>query len=229
MMACVVECYNPALAPSSAANRIAIPEFESLRGVAVPEMVFVSPRALHSLSQDLCSSEHSLHSSSSSTVDVATSPAPPAPPLASIATRAEPSSPRRPTEQPSQLGRPSVVLATHIHNSMRQREAALPPLQLASPQLHKRCVCSCMRLVILHGLQHKINVVIFSCRSYIVDFVQGACDILQLTRNTRFLAMLLVDHFMDKHIVMDYRLKLVALTSLLVSGELTTHCPPNIV
>jgi len=32
--------------------------------------------------------------------------------------------------------------------------------------------------------------------------------------------MLLVDHFMDKHIVMDYRLKLVALTCLLVAGEL---------
>ena len=42
---------------------------------------------------------------------------------------------------------------------------------------------------------------------------------LQLTRNTRFLAMLLVDHFMDKHIVMEYRLKLVALTCLMVSGE----------
>ena len=53
-----------------------------------------------------------------------------------------------------------------------------------------------------------------------MDFLHGACEILQLTRNTRFLAMLLVDHFMDKHIVMDYRLKLVALACLLVSGEL---------
>ena len=46
------------------------------------------------------------------------------------------------------------------------------------------------------------------------------CENLHLSRNTRFLAMLLVDHFMDKHIVMDYRLKLVALTCLLVAGEL---------
>ena len=35
--------------------------------------------------------------------------------------------------------------------------------------------------------------------------------------------MLLVDHFMDKHIVMDYRLKLVALASLLVSGKLLPY------
>ena len=35
--------------------------------------------------------------------------------------------------------------------------------------------------------------------------------------------MLLVDHFMDKHIVMDYRLKLVALASLLVAGKLLTE------
>ena len=53
---------------------------------------------------------------------------------------------------------------------------------------------------------------------YIVDFLHGACEILQLSRNTRFLAMLLVDHFMDKHVVMEYRLKLVSLTCLLVSG-----------
>ena len=52
-----------------------------------------------------------------------------------------------------------------------------------------------------------------------MDFLHGACEMLQLTRNTRFLAMLLVDQFMDKHIVMDYRLKLVALACLLVSGE----------
>ena len=76
--------------------------------------------------------------------------------------------------------------------------------------------CTCMLL----GVSKRLS----ACRSYLVDFLQGACDILQLTRNTRFLAMLLVDHFMDKHIVMDYRLKLVALTSLLVSGELVPLC-----
>ena len=142
-MACVVECYNPALAPSSAANLIAIPE--SLRtkfGIAAPETVLVSPRALHSLSHDLCSSEHSLHSSSGSTVEAAeydgASPRNTA--AAGVSTRAEPSSP--PPRNAEQLGRPSAVLAERIHDSMRQREAALPPVQLASPQLHKRCVFS---------------------------------------------------------------------------------------
>ena len=133
-MACIVECYNPALASCSAS--IAVPE--SLRaklGVSAPETLFVSPRAFHSLSQDLCSSEHSLHSSASSTVEsVATSPQR----LASIATRAEPSSLSQTSEQLSQLGRPSADLAAHIHRSMRQRESALPSLQLVSPQLHKR-------------------------------------------------------------------------------------------
>ena len=56
-----------------------------------------------------------------------------------------------------------------------------------------------------------------------MDFLHAACEMLQLTRNTRFLAMLLVDQFMDKHIVMDYRLKLVALACLLVSGELISQ------
>lgn len=55
-----------------------------------------------------------------------------------------------------------------------------------------------------------------------MDFLHSACETLHLTRNTRFLAMHLIDHFMDKHIVMDYRLKLVALTSLLVAGELSS-------
>lgn len=144
-MACVVECYNPTLAPSSAANLLMIPE--SLRAklsVAGPETVLVSPRAFHSaLSQDLCSSEHSLHSSSGSTTaetaDARRSPSPPPSGTAgAVATRAEPSSP--PPSNAEQLGRPSAALAECIHSTMRQREAALPPVQLASPQLHKRYV-----------------------------------------------------------------------------------------
>ena len=150
-MACVVECYNPALAPTSsaAANTLALLP-ESLRAtLTAQESIMVSPRSLHSLSQDLCSSEVSLHSSSDSTVDVGTSYSPPRnyAPAATvvtgggggIATRAEPSS-SSPLSQAEQLGRPSVSLAERIHDSMCQREAALPPVQLASPQLHKRCV-----------------------------------------------------------------------------------------
>ena len=147
-MACVVECYNPALAPTSsaAANTLDLLP-ESLRAtLTAQESIMVSPRSLYSLSQDLCSSEVSLHSSSDSTVDVGTSYSPPRDSARAatvvtggIATRAEPSS-SSPLSQAEQLGRPSVSLAERIHDSMCQREAALPPVQLASPQLHKRCV-----------------------------------------------------------------------------------------
>ena len=41
---------------------------------------------------------------------------------------------------------------------------------------------------------------------------------LSLSHGTRFLAVSLMDRFMDRHIVMKYRLKLVALTSLLIAG-----------
>lgn len=52
-----------------------------------------------------------------------------------------------------------------------------------------------------------------------VDFLYAACERLLISHGTRFLAVKLMDHFMDKHIVMDYRMKLVALTCLLVAGE----------
>ena len=41
---------------------------------------------------------------------------------------------------------------------------------------------------------------------------------LHLSRATKFLAVTLMDHFMDKHAVMEFRMKLVALTCLQVSG-----------
>ena len=157
LMACIVESYNPALAPSSAS--IAIPE--SLRAKLGAETLFVSPRALHSLalSQDLCSPEHSLHSSSSSTVEaVETSPGR----LVGIATRAEPSPHPCTAERLSQLGRPSAALAAHIHLSMRQREEALPSLQLASPQLHKRCVNSIIAMQLFIPLQNLVSLHVVS-------------------------------------------------------------------
>jgi len=43
---------------------------------------------------------------------------------------------------------------------------------------------------------------------------------LSLSHGTRFLAVSLMDRFMDRHIVMKYRLKLVALTSLLIAGRI---------
>ena len=43
---------------------------------------------------------------------------------------------------------------------------------------------------------------------------------LPLTTTTRHLAILLLDHFMEKHSIMDYRLRLVALTCLLVAAKM---------
>ena len=55
-------------------------------------------------------------------------------------------------------------------------------------------------------------------RQWLVDFLFMVCQNLLLSHGTRFLAVKLMDHFMDKHVVMDFRMKLVALTSLLVAG-----------
>ena len=52
-----------------------------------------------------------------------------------------------------------------------------------------------------------------------MDFLFVVCEQLLLSMSTRFLAIHLMDHFMDKYIVMDYRLRLVALTSLWIAGR----------
>lgn len=125
-MACMVESYNPRLGSSGT-----IPDDEALRAklsaAAAPDTLFVSPQALHSLSQDLCSSTYPLQSQASTVLTTAASPA----------TRAESSS-CKPTGDVRQLGRPTPELAAHVHRSMREREGALLPMQLASPQLHNR-------------------------------------------------------------------------------------------
>lgn len=46
------------------------------------------------------------------------------------------------------------------------------------------------------------------------------CKCLPFSNTTRHLAVLLLDHFMEKHSIMDYRLKLVALTCLLVAAKM---------
>lgn len=86
--------------------------------------------------------------------------------------------------------------------------------------------CS-LRLVALQCIIYSIlNLHIFFlslfCRKYLVDFLFTVSEHLLLSHGTRFLAVKLMDHFMDKHIVMDYRMKLVALTSLLVAGMINT-------
>ena len=72
---------------------------------------------------------------------------------------------------------------------------------------------------------------LFMHRQWIVDYLLAVCQHLLISHGTRFLAVELMDHFMDKHVVMDYRMKLVALTCLLVAGgcvpclPLCRHCP----
>ena len=52
------------------------------------------------------------------------------------------------------------------------------------------------------------------------DFTSNVCKHLPFSVTTRHLAVLLLDHFMEKHSIMEYRLKLVALTCLLVAAKL---------
>lgn len=58
------------------------------------------------------------------------------------------------------------------------------------------------------------------CRVHVVDFISDICKYLPISDTTRHLAILLMDHFMEKHSIMDFRLKLVALTCLLVAAKM---------
>ncbi len=60
-------------------------------------------------------------------------------------------------------------------------------------------------------------------RQWLVDYLFAVCEMLHISHGTRFLAVKLMDHFMDKHVVMDYHIKLVALTCLLVAGMLGSY------
>ena len=48
----------------------------------------------------------------------------------------------------------------------------------------------------------------------------GVCSQLPFHTTTCHLAVLLLDHFMEKHTIKDYRLHLVALTCLLVAAKM---------
>ena len=60
-------------------------------------------------------------------------------------------------------------------------------------------------------------------RQWLVDYLFAVCETLLISHGTRFLAVKLMDSFMDKHVVMDHHIKLVALTCLLVAGTLGTY------
>ncbi len=74
---------------------------------------------------------------------------------------------------------------------------------------------------------HCIACILCTHRQWLVDYLFAVCEMLHITHGTRFLAVKLMDHFMDKHVVMDYHIKLVALTCLLVAGMLGTYPEAN--
>ena len=84
-------------------------------------------------------------------------------------------------------------VAVKVHETLRQKETKLGAIQFDSPQ-----ICY---------------------RQDLVEYLTTVCQRLKISVGTRHLAIRLLDYFMDKHNVMEYRLKLVALSCLLVAGE----------
>ena len=80
-----------------------------------------------------------------------------------------------------------------IHENLRESELKFPSINMDSPEL--------------------------SQRPFLVNFLNHISDCLQLANSTRYLAVRLLDGFMDKHSIMTYRLKLVSLTCLHIASE----------
>ncbi len=49
-----------------------------------------------------------------------------------------------------------------------------------------------------------MHIATLTCRQWQVDYLLSVCETLVISHGTRFLAVKLMDHFMDKHVVMDY-------------------------
>lgn len=81
-----------------------------------------------------------------------------------------------------------------IHANLRESELKFPSINMDSPEL--------------------------SQRPFLVSFINHISDCLQLANSTRYLAVRLLDGFMDKHSIMTYRLKLVSLSCLHIASEL---------
>jgi len=85
-----------------------------------------------------------------------------------------------------------------IHGNLRESELKFPSINMDSPEL--------------------------SQRPFLVNFINHISDCLQLASSTRYLAVRLLDGFMDKHSIMTYRLKLVSLSCLHIASELSVVC-----
>lgn len=84
-------------------------------------------------------------------------------------------------------------LAQSIHKTLQKREEAASCYQYKSPQLY--------------------------LRREMVEFTTSVCRELGISTGSRHLALRLVDQFMDGHNVMEYRLRLMTMTCLLIAGE----------
>ena len=84
-------------------------------------------------------------------------------------------------------------LADEIYENLKKSETEFPDIGLESPNL--------------------------SDRPSLVYYICYVADCLNMTNATKFLAVRLLDGYMDKHSIMPYRLKLMALACLSVSCE----------
>lgn len=92
-------------------------------------------------------------------------------------------------------------LAPDNHDALRIKEARLPKITGSSPQLHKR--------------------------RYLVDWVATICERCDIGCETLHLAILCLDHFMDKYSIEDTQLHLIALCCLLIAAKFE-ECDLNI-
>jgi len=84
-------------------------------------------------------------------------------------------------------------LVVAIFLNLKQSEMNFPNLNMESPDL--------------------------SQRPYLVNYISHVSECLQVSNSTRYLAVRLLDGFMDKHSIMTYRLKLVSLSCLHIASK----------
>ena len=83
--------------------------------------------------------------------------------------------------------------ASHIYENLKKSENKFPDIGFESPNLYDR--------------------------PYLVNYICQVADMFGMTNATKFLAVRLLDGYMDKHSMMSCRLKLMALACLSVSCE----------
>jgi hypothetical protein len=88
-------------------------------------------------------------------------------------------------------------LAADIHDVLREKETRLPNFMAASPQL--------------------------KVRRFLVDWLAIICEKIGSSHGVLHLAVCYMDFFMDKFIVQESQLHLLALACLLLAGKLITQ------